>query len=139
MSSLKSISISKLTFIIPFLLGVSFIYSKKIGQSYLELIESVQRIDNEKLNEKKSLALQKKQLDEDQELIDAVSKLIIAGITTKSSLVKCVWDETGVPQKKSAKFCKLKSGNFKENLQSKAKLCTGAVQRCNNLVDFEKC
>ena len=31
MSSLKSISISKLTFIIPFLLGVSFIYSIIFG------------------------------------------------------------------------------------------------------------
>ena len=32
-----------------------------------------------------------------------------------------------------------KSGNFKENLQNHAKICTGAVQRCNNLVDLEKC
>ena len=60
---------------------------------------------------KKSLALQKKQLDEDQELIDAVSKLIIAGITTKSSLVKSVWDETGVPQKKIRKILADRTGD----------------------------
>lgn len=90
---------------------VSFMYSKKIGQSYLELIESVKRIDDKKLNEKKALALQKKKLDEDQELIDAVHKMITTGITTKSSLIKSVWAETGIPQNRIRKILADRSGN----------------------------
>ena len=31
------------------------------------------------------------------------------------------------------------SGNFNEKVQNNAKISTGAVQRCDNLVDLEKC
>ena len=45
----------------------------------------------------------RKNLDEDQDLITAVGKLITVGITSKAAIVKNVNEETGIPQSKIRK------------------------------------
>ena len=79
--------------------SVSFSYSKRHGQTYAELIESVQRVDGDKLAEMKLSTAISKKLEEDQEAIVAIRKAITAGVTSKSAIVKNVGDETGISHK----------------------------------------
>jgi hypothetical protein len=90
---------------------VSFSYSKKNGQTYADLVNSVKRIDDQKAGQLKTAAQDKKKLDEDQELINAVRKSISAGITSKSAIVKNVGDETGISQNKIRKTLAERTGN----------------------------
>ena len=82
---------------------VSFSYSKKSGQSYDDLVNSVKRLDDQKIGKLKSDAEFKRKLDEDQGLIAAVGKSIKVGITSKAAIVKNVSEETGIPQSKIRK------------------------------------
>ena len=82
---------------------VSFSYSKKSGQSYDDLVNSVKRLDDQKIVKLKSDAEFKRKLDEDQDLITAVGKSIKVGITSKAAIVKNVSEETGIPQSKIRK------------------------------------
>ena len=79
--------------------SVSFSYAKRHGQTYTELIESVQRLEGDKLAEMKSSAAIAKKLEEDQEAIAAICKAITSGVTSKSAIVKNVGDETGISHK----------------------------------------
>lgn len=79
---------------------MSFSYSKKQGQSYVDLVNSVQRLDDQKIGKLKSDAEFRRKLDEDQDLISAVVKSIKAGITSKAVIVKNVNEETGIAQRK---------------------------------------
>lgn len=89
---------------------VSFSYAKKHGQSYSELIETVKRIDGEKLSEMKVAAKVTKQLEEDAELIDVICSAIMNDITTKSALIKYVADETGITHAKVRKVLAERTG-----------------------------
>ena len=79
---------------------ISFSYSKKQGQSYADLVNSVKRLDDVKIEKLKSEAAFKRRLDYDQTLIIAVGKSIKAGITSKAAIVKNVSEETGIAQRK---------------------------------------
>ena len=79
--------------------SVSFSYSKQHGQTYADLVESVQRVDSEKVAEMKSSLAITKKLEEDQEVILAICKAITSGVTSKSAIVKNVGDETGISHK----------------------------------------
>ena len=89
---------------------VSFSYAKKHGQSYSELIETVKRIDSEKLSEMKVAAKVTKQLEEDADLIDVICSAIMNDITTKSALIKYVADETGITHAKVRKVLAERTG-----------------------------
>ena len=89
---------------------VRFSYAKKHGQSYFDLIESVKRIDEEKLSEMKIAAKVTKQLEEDGDLIDVICGAIRGGITSKSALIKHVADETGITHAKIRKVLAERTG-----------------------------
>ena len=67
------------------------------------MVSSVKRLDDQKIGKLKSDAEHNKKLDEDQDLITAVGKLITVGITSKAAIVKNVNEETGIPQSKIRK------------------------------------
>jgi len=77
----------------------TFSYSRQQGQTYLELIDSVRRVDDEKAEEVKLSAAVSKKLDEDQDAITAICRAINSGVTSKSAIIKIVGDETGISHK----------------------------------------
>lgn len=78
---------------------VSFSYSKRYGQSYAELVESVARIDDQKVDQLKLKAEVTQKLDEDAAAISAVFNAIKAGITSKAAIIKNAGHETGISHK----------------------------------------
>ena len=78
--------------------SVSFSYAKRHGQTYAQLVDTVRRIDNEKIDELKLSAAVSKKLDEDQDAITAICSAINSGVTSKSAIIKNVGD-TGISHK----------------------------------------
>jgi len=79
---------------------VSFSYSKELGQSYDDLVESVSRIDKGKLEELRVNAEIIRELEQDEDIIAAVRSSIDQDITSKAAIVKLVADETGITHSK---------------------------------------
>jgi hypothetical protein len=75
---------------------LGFTYSKG-GQSYLELLDSVKRVDEKSLEGTKIEIEKKKQLGRDAEIIEATCFAINAGIRTKDLLIKEVKKITAEP------------------------------------------
>ena len=91
---------------------VSFSYSKKHGQSYADLIASVKRIDDAKMEEMRLKAEVARQLEEDDDIIDAVKKAINQAVTTKAAIVKFVADETGISHARVRKVLAERTGSM---------------------------
>lgn len=79
--------------------SVSFSYSKRHGQTYAQLVDTVKRIDNEKIDELKLSAAASKKLAEDEDAITAICRAINSGVASKSAIIKNVGDETGISHK----------------------------------------
>ena len=91
---------------------VSFSYSKKHGQSYAELIDSVKRIDDGKMEELRLSAEVTRQLEEDDDVIASVRTAINQAVTTKAAIVKFVADETGTSHAKVRKVLAERTGSM---------------------------
>ena len=89
---------------------VSFSYAKKHGQSYAELIDSVKRIDDGKMEELRLRAEVTRQLEEDEDVIVYVRKAINQAVTSKTDIVKLVADETGHSHAKVRKVLAERTG-----------------------------
>ena len=92
--------------------SVSFSYSKKHGQSYAELIDSVKRIDDGKMEELRLSAEITHQLEEDENVITSVRTAINQAVTTKAAIVKFVADETGSSHAKVRKILAQRTGTM---------------------------
>lgn len=68
--------------------SVGFSYRRKTGQSYLDLLNSVERIGNDDVEKLKSFTETQEQLVNDGPIINAVCSLIAEGINTKDQLIK---------------------------------------------------
>ena len=91
---------------------VSFSYAKKHGQSYAELIDSVKRIDDGKMEELRLSAELTRQLEEDEDVIAYVRKAINQAVTSKTDIVKLVADETGHSHAKVRKVLAERTGTM---------------------------
>ena len=91
---------------------VSFSYSRRHGQTYEELINTVNRIENDKIEELKLSAINAQQLEADKEVISSVRNSIEAGITSKAAIIKFVNQETGITQRKISKVLDDRTGNI---------------------------
>lgn len=74
--------------------AAGFSYERRLGQSYLELLNSVNRIGSEDVEKIKSFTETQEQLAEDSAVIDAVCSLIREGVGTKDRLVKKAKEST---------------------------------------------
>ena len=91
---------------------VSFSYSRRYGQTYEELINTVKRIENDELEDLKQSKLNAQQLEADEEIISSVGNSIKAGITSKAAIIKFVNQETGITQRKISKVLGDRTGNI---------------------------
>jgi len=90
---------------------VAFKYKRFAGQSYQDLIKTVERIEEPHLQQIKSEISAQKQLDEDSELISAISDVIRKGVTAKTAIVKEVNGDTGIPQTRIRQVLTRRTGN----------------------------
>ena len=91
---------------------VSFSYSKKHGQSYADLIASVKRIDDGKMEELRLSLEVTRKLQEDDDVIASVRIAINQAVTTKAAIVKFVADETGTSHAKVRKVLAERTGGM---------------------------
>lgn len=68
--------------------SIGFSYRRKAGQSYIELLNSVERIGDDDVEKLKSFAEAQEQLASDDPIIIAVCSLIAEGVNTKDQLIK---------------------------------------------------
>ena len=80
--------------------------------AYEELINTVKRIENDKIEELKLSAINAQQLEADKEVISSVRNSIEAGITSKAAIIKFVNQETGITQRKISKVLDDRTGNI---------------------------
>ena len=81
---------------------VSFSYSRRHGQTYEELINTVKRIENDELEDLKQSKLNAQQLEADEEIISSVGNSIKAGITSKAAIIKFVNRKLALLKERSA-------------------------------------
>ena len=89
---------------------LGFTYSKR-GQSYLELLDSVKRVDEKSLEGTKLEIEKKKQLDIDGDIIKAVSQAIKAGINKKDALIKEIKKGTAESTGSIRRIIEARTGN----------------------------
>ena len=77
----------------------SFEYKRTPGQSYLELLDSVSRIDSQAAEVVKKKTAQDKQLEIDAELIDAIKECINAGPLPKNEMISKINKDSGFTHK----------------------------------------
>ena len=92
--------------------SVSFSYSKKHGQTYAELIDSVKRIDDGTIEELRLEAEITRKLEEEDDVIASVRSAINQAVTTKAAIVKFVADETGTSHAKVRKILAERTGTM---------------------------
>jgi archaellum biogenesis ATPase FlaH len=68
--------------------SIGFSYRRNAGQSYIELLNSVERIGDDDVEKLKSFAEAQEQLTRDEPIIIAVCSLIAEGVNTKDQLIK---------------------------------------------------
>ena len=91
---------------------VSFSYSKGHAQKYADLIASIRRVDGQEVSKLRTETKNREKLELDQDAINAISKAIRAGITSKSSIVKNVNQETGLSHKDIRTVLDERTGSF---------------------------
>ena len=91
---------------------ISFSYRKHPGQSYAELLDTVKRIDSQKLSQMKEVAKVNQQAKDDSEIIDAVRDAIKGGVKSKSAIIKKVADETGISHSKIRRVMAARTGTL---------------------------
>ena len=96
------------------LANVSFSYSRKYGQSYSDLIETVKRIDDGKMEELRLSAETARRLEDDEDVIASVKRAISQAVVSKSAIVKFVVDETGISHAKARKVLSDRTGTMYE-------------------------
>ena len=82
---------------------VSFSYSRKRGQTYAELVDTVKRLDEGRMEQLKSTAEVARKLEDDAGVITAVRDAINQKVTSKAAIIKHVNEETGIPQQRIRK------------------------------------
>ena len=91
---------------------VAFRYTRSTGESYSNLLDSVQRIGSSDIEHLKRQADISKQLEEDDEIITAVCACIKAGIVTKTEIVKDVVEKTAETHNRVKGVVKRWTGEF---------------------------
>ena len=89
---------------------LGFTYSKG-GQSYLDLLDSVKRVDEKGLEGAKLETEQKKQLDIDGGIIKAASQAIKTGINTKAALIEEIKRGTAESTASVRRIIEARTGN----------------------------
>ena len=83
---------------------VGFAYNKNHSQKYADLITSIKRIDDYEISKRRTETKLREKIEPDQDVINAISKAICSGITSKFLIVKNVNEETGLTQKTSGQY-----------------------------------
>ena len=91
---------------------VAFRYTRSTGESYSNLLDSVQRIGSSDIEHLKRQADISKQLEEDDEIISAIRDCITAGIVTKSEIIKHVVEKTAATHNRVRGVIKHWTGEF---------------------------
>ena len=89
-----------------------FTYQKHPNQSYMDLLNSVQRIEKEDLESSRTKARVNEKLVEDQPIIKAVCEAIAGGINTKDKLVKAVQAQTGESSRRVKEVLEDRTGDM---------------------------
>ena len=89
----------------------SYEYTRTPGQSYLQLLDSVTRIDSQAVEVVKRKAAQDKQLETDEELIDAIRECIGAGPLPKNEMVSTINKDSGFTHKQIRRVLRRYTGH----------------------------
>ena len=93
---------------------IGFSFEKQPGAGYIALLDSVKRLSDGDIERSKVEKEVQAGLDEDADLIAAVSDCLTAGINTKSAIVNRVHESTGYSVGKVRKFMAKRTGTFYE-------------------------
>jgi hypothetical protein len=94
---------------------VGFSFEKRVGGTYVDLLDSVKRLNSGEIERSKVEREVQAGLDADADLIAAVADCLTAGINTKSAIVKKVHDETGHSVERVRKFMVKRTGTSYES------------------------
>jgi hypothetical protein len=89
----------------------SYEYTRTPGQSYLQLLDSVTRIDSQAVEVVKRKAAQDKQLETDEELIDAIRECIGAGPLPKNEMISTINKDSGFTHKQIRRVLRRYTGH----------------------------
>lgn len=89
---------------------VSFTYRRTHGQSYADLVNTVQRIGDSEMSKLKAAAEVARGLESDKDAIDAIRSAIRSGVTSNSAIVKRINSETGISHRQIRKVLSERTG-----------------------------
>ncbi|WP_100640736.1 AAA family ATPase [Alteromonas facilis] len=91
---------------------VGFTYRKQKGQAYVELLNSVQRVDADIFEEQKDQLAEQQKLFNDAPLINCIRKLIDEGVNSKSLIVKRANELSGASTRVVRNVLEERTGNL---------------------------